>query len=138
MEKYQVQKVVPCADCRGSGSILNPLWLNFLEEHPPGSLRSMSADDYRILLRKYKLVGVTEELACTSCDGTGLAATMVELEDVPLVVNMLERLTNLENAGKIKTTPAAGPATGKDADKPGKNDAKKKFNDEFNEKFGFK
>lgn len=135
MEEYQVNKIYPCAECRGSGCVSNPAWLDFMEKNPPGSLRSMSVEDYRMLLRKHKLVGEPEELRCRACDGSGIVAALIGLEDVPVVRDILSRLEKLEN---IKNVEKSGAIMNTSESANDENDPRQKFIDEFDEKFGLK
>jgi|GEM_PF-2174793 hypothetical protein len=131
MKHYRVQKVTPCVECQGSGYISNPLWLDFMEKYPPGVLRSMSAEEYKILLLTYKLVGEPEKLTCDVCSGSGESATLVEFKDVPLVQDIMKRLEKLEeDKGKKVKVAVKEPTTQKDDDRL------KTFEDEFNERFG--
>ncbi len=133
MEEYLVQKNTPCVECQGSGYISNPLWLDFMEKYPPGALRSMSAEEYKLLLLTYKLVGEPEKLTCNACKGSGDFIILVGIEDVPMVQDILKRLAKLEEDKGKKTISAA-----KDSVAAKNDDIQKSYEDEFNEKFGLK
>jgi hypothetical protein len=131
MEQYRVQKVTPCGECQGSGYLSNPLWLDFMEKYPPGVLKSMSVEEYKILLLTYKLVGEPEKLTCYACSGSGESITLVEFKDVPLIQDFLKRIKKLEeDKWKKPTVAVKEPTTQKDDDRL------KTFEDEFNERFG--
>ena len=100
-ERYLIQKIATCDKCHGHGKVENPLWTELIEEVGEDYLKNLSKQDYNQLLIEKGLLSFgryePREMKCSNCKGLGEFFNNVNLEDVPVVQDLMNRLENLEN-----------------------------------------
>ncbi|WP_291322872.1 hypothetical protein [Desulfonatronospira sp.] len=100
-ERYLIQKIATCDKCQGRGKVENPLWTELIEEVGEDYIKNLSKHDYNQLLIEKGLLSFgryePREMKCSNCKGSGEFFSSVNLEDVPVVDDLMKRVERLEN-----------------------------------------
>ncbi len=100
MEQYLVKKISTCDNCQGEGKIQNPMWAALYKEYSPDYLKSLSSKEYNQIMVDWgiKSWGRTqpEKTRCPHCKGDGSMVQEVNLQEVPVVQELMQRMDTLE------------------------------------------